>query len=446
MHLAYCIHHKAAGFVTRERAILSVCEQLEQTYSLEILSPADLLQASELSDTPLATVQASHGEKSVSVAPAREHEREEVERFLMGVGVHSDLLSTVWDPGTSGSVRRRIVIHGSEKLIGVASWDSASRLKRDINLHLYVDEQYPEVERIIDHILETVLRDCEPFESRRILLQTTPEQALTRAVALQRGFVRLLPHANGEHLISLTKFTFRGVVTKDNWSLFVDDFEKLTGLLLPRKVPALNEFRNTGITIKTAAGELLLILKLFDFETLISPALVLSPGRAGLIVPIRAYFAKDLFEKARDQMDLFPAREAILHTEKAYFRYNRKVKLFDRGVPILFYLSGSGGGTQEIIGCARVTYSEVLPVYRIGLSLRRQGVLSQDELLKIADKSKNVHVFAFDNFNLFPQRIPFWFLHDNELINKANLVTVEPLPAEHILRICRCGFGLERIN
>lgn len=447
VHIAYCIRHGISGFVTREKAILAASDRLEQAYSLEILSPADFFPGSELPVTPVAEIRASYGEKSVTVATTLEREREEVERFLISMGVDLNVLPAMWDPGASGSVRRRITIRIGERLIGVASWDAASRFKRNINLHLYVDEQNPAAERVIDHVLETVLRDSKPFEYRRILLQTTPEQTLTCATALQRGFVESFPHVNNDHMTGLTKFSYRGVITKDNWSPFANDFGKLTGLRLPQTIPTLDEFRNTGVTIMTSEGKRqLCILRLFDFETLISPALVLSPGRTGLIVPIRVRFAKDLFEKIHYQTDLFPAREAILHVEKAYFRYPRKVKLFDSGVPILFYLSGSGGGTQEIIGCARITYSKVLPVHEVDLSLRRQGVLSYEELLKISDNSENIHAFTFDNFNLFPKRIPLWFLRDNKLISKANLVTVEPLSAGHILRICNCGFGLEEIR
>ena len=445
VHLAYCIHHRATGFVTREKAILSVSDQLEQNYFLEVLSTADLLQASEIADTHPLSVRAAYGQRSVSMASATEREREEVEQFLLAIGVDLDAVPTVWSPGASGSLRRRITIRSGDGLIGIASWDSASRFKSDIELHLYVDEQTAEAERVIDHVLETVLRDSGPFESRTILLRTSPEQTLTRATALKMGFVRSYPHTNKEPLTSLTKFSFRGLITKDNWRLLVNDFGKLTGLRLPQALPTLDEFQNTGVTIENPKGEPISILKLFDFETLVSPALILCPKRTGLIVPIRACFARDLFEKAHYQMDLFPAREAILHVEKAYFRFPRKIKLFERGLPVLFYLSGKGGGTKEVIGCARVTYSDVLSVDQVNVPLWRQGVLSREELLQISDPSDNIHVFTFDNFNLFSERIPFRFLRDSSLITKANLVSVEPLSADHITRLCKCGFGLEDI-
>lgn len=445
VHLAYCIHHRATGFVTRDKAILSASDQLTQNYFLEILSPADLLQGSEIADTHALRVHAAYGQKSVSMVSAREQEREEVEQFLLAIGVAPDAIPAVWSPGASGSLRRRIIIRSGDALIGIASWDSATPFKRDVELHLYVNEQTPEAERVIDHVLETVLRDSGPFESRTISLRTTPEQALTRATALQRGFVRSYTHTNRELLTSLTKFSFRGIITKDNWRLLIDDFGKLTGLRLPQTLPSFDEFQNTGVRIDNPKGKLISILRLFEFETLVSPALILCPKRTGLIVPIRACFARDLFEKVHYQMDLFPAREAILHVEKAYFRFPRKVKLFERGMPVLFYLSGKGGGTKELIGCARVTYSEVLSVDQLNVPLRRQGVLSQEELLRISDPSGNIHVFTFDNFNLFPKRIPFRVLRNSGLISKANLVTVEPLLPQHITRLCRCGFGLEDI-
>ncbi len=73
----------------------------------------------------------------------------------------------------------------------------------------------------------------------------------------------------------------------------------------------------------------------------------------------------------------------------------------------------------------------------------RQGVLSDHELREIADKSGKIHVFTFDNVNLFPKKVPYRFLLANKLISGANLVTVERLQPEHLSRICRYGFGLE---
>jgi hypothetical protein len=110
---------------------------------------------------------------------------------------------------------------------------------------------------------------------------------------------------------------------------------------------------------------------------------------------------------------------------------------------VLFYLSGAGGGSKEVIGCARITYSEVLSVNEISIALTRQGVLSRDILEDIADKKGRVHAFTFDNFNKFPKKIPFETLKANKMISGANLVTAEQLSAKNLVRACEIGFCLQ---
>jgi len=109
---------------------------------------------------------------------------------------------------------------------------------------------------------------------------------------------------------------------------------------------------------------------------------------------------------------------------------------------VLFYLSGSGGGTKEVIGCARVTYSDVLTVDEIELKLKRQGVLSRSELESKANSSGKLHVFTFDNFNRFPIGIPFAFLKKMSMISGANLITTEQLSAKNCMLVCEYGYGV----
>ncbi|MGO9116719.1 MAG: hypothetical protein ACLQPD_03810 [Desulfomonilaceae bacterium] len=440
-HLVYCVHHRATGFVTRDKAILAAGARLKREYGLEVIHPADIVQAYPLRNHGGTSVHAFYGKGKVSIDIAKEHERREVELLLETMGLDSEASAIVWDPGSSGSIRKRITIRYEEQLIGVASWDAASRFNRDVRLYFYLNEENPATDKVIDHVFETVFRDTEAFVSKRIFLYNAPEQARTAATAVERGFVKPQLHETGDNPIRLAKFCFRGIVTKNNWPHFTNDFHEATGLRLPDSLPNAAEFLNTGIRIETADRQPAGLIKLFDFETLTSPAIILCPGRTGLIAPIRSGFAGELFAEVKKQSDLFPSKEAILHLEKAYFRSPRNAKLFDRGIPILFYQSGKG--SQEVIGCGRITYSEVLSIEKLGVSVWRQGVLSDRELKKIAGKSGNVHVFTFDNFNLFPKRIPYSFLRDNKLISGANLVTVEQLRPEQMSRICRRGFELE---
>ena len=140
IHLAYCIHHRITGFITREKAILAASEQLLETYLLEVLSPADLIQPSMPDSRARGPLHAHLGRKSVSVAPATEAERDEVERFLVTRGVPQRELATIWHPGAISSPRRRVTARVGAELMAVASWDGPSSFSRPTVLHLYVDE------------------------------------------------------------------------------------------------------------------------------------------------------------------------------------------------------------------------------------------------------------------------------------------------------------------
>lgn len=348
------------------------------------------------------------------------------------------------DPGSSSLSRRRIIIRNEDQLIGVASWEQGDYFNKVVRLHLYLNEETPSTDRVIDHLFETVFRDAKPFLPRTIRLYTASEQTRTIATALQRGFVEPFSPDHDETRERLAKFCFGGIVYKNNWSEFSNAFREATGLSLPAECPSLPEFTNTGVPVEMNERQEKFLIQLFDFETLSSPAIVLCPQRAGLIVPIRPHFAEELFPELSDQLSLMPSKEAILHIEKAYFRAPRDVKPFSKGTPILFYQSGKTGGS--VIGCGRITSSGIIRVEDVEVSLWRQGVISVQELKKIADKSGTVHVVTFDNINLFPKKVPYSFLRNKELISGANLVTFEKLRADQLTLICKCGFGLEKIS
>jgi len=442
IHLAYCIYHRITGFITREKAMLAVSEQLLDSYHLEVLSPMDLFQPSIAGCRSRVSLQARFGKEDISVVAATETDRSEVERFLIGRGVLQSDLATIWSPGTIATPRSRMIARVGVDLIAVASWDGPSSFSRPTMLHLYVDETSYGVEAVIDHVLESVLRDTQPLSVRIVILDAPIDQPKTRTTAAKRGFIKSFPGGLHSTAGQLCKLTFSGLISSNNWDVFRNEVKKAAHLHFPMRIPTFEEFMNTGIVIKNESDKFLCNLSLFDFETLVSPGVVLCPGRAALIVPIKLQFAKGLFANVQAQGFLFPAPEALLHVEKAYFKSTRGASKFTLGTLVLFYLSGSGNGTKEVIGCARLTYTDVLSVDEVELKLKRQGVLSRSELEGIANSSGKLHVFTFDNFNEFPTRIPFSFLKDMSMISGANLITTEQLSARDCAQVCEFGYGL----
>ncbi|WP_159420377.1 hypothetical protein, partial [Pseudomonas syringae group genomosp. 3] len=96
-----------------------------------------------------------------------------------------------------------------------------------------------------------------------------------------------------------------------------------------------------------------------------------------------------------------------------------------------FYVSGNKS-IQEIIGFARITYSDVISIDEAAIKLDRQGVLSRLELASMVDNSGKIHVFTFDNFLEFDRRVSFLRAKELELISNANLVSPEKVGFEKL--------------
>jgi GNAT superfamily N-acetyltransferase/predicted transcriptional regulator/predicted nucleic acid-binding protein len=427
VHLASCIHHKVDGFVTSEKSILRSSEIIRDTYNLDILSPQDFAQ-SDLSDViEDFELKAMIEDYEIQISSARESEREEIEEFLIRLGITEDQVRSIWEPGSTASSRRRICVRSDHVLIAVASWDSPASLNIHTQLYLFVNESHPAAIKVIDHLLELVSRDACPNQLRRTDLYIAPGQDHTKQTALDRGFRQNLDAKDTSPSGSLTKISYRGTVDRCSWINFAKKFKELTGLSLPEKMPTLEEFVHTGVMIESKRFKKRINVKLFDFETLLSPALFLCKDRNAIILPIRKLYADQLLSNFRIQYEMFPSKEALLYVEKAYFKHPRNAKYFHKGQPIIFYVSGRNGGHKAAVGHARLTYTEILSIEEILIKLSRQGVLSREEMSSYMDSSHRIHAITFDNFNLFNQSVKFADLKKSGLVSKANLVTAETI-------------------
>jgi len=441
VHLAYCIHHHARCFITRDSAILQAGGELQERYGLEVLTPTDIRETYEAAEVEPNEISASSVEQPVSIRNFDERQREDVESFLLALGLDPRTMQDAWPPESLELGKRRLVARIGARTAGVSSWDHPNLCGR-VSIELHVDEQLPGHETVIDHVLETVLRDAKPFTARLISLHSAVEQVETCDTARKRGFIEA-KESPAAGLRTFWKFAYNGVITTQNWSDFANDFHRLTDLNLPARMPGAREFENTGIVVDDKLGEKQHVLPLFEFESFVSPALVLCAGRTGIIQPIQKRFADDLLTRAGAQKSLLPFSEAYLRIEKAYFRSPSRSAMFRRGTPVVFYVSGSGGGPQHVIGFARVTYSEVLHKDAIDVALVRQGVLPPKMIKERTIKDK-VHVFTFDNFNRFTRFVPYDYLRMKAMISGANLVGPEPLPHEQLVTLCTEGFRSER--
>lgn len=422
MHLAYCISAGIGGFITREKALLRVCNEIKDKYGVAILSPDEIvLDDNDLSDTskPL------NADFSFDVSLVTD----EIKRFIDSFTAPSTITSifTTASPIRTASSVYEARLDGS--LFGVYFSQKPVKSTSSAVAALYIDEGCPQAIAAIDHFLEMALRYKNGF-SYRLDIYIGKDQALTEETLLRRGFFR-----SGDHFVKIVSSLF---LDSKNWGRFVKGIKSFCGFSLPEKLPLKKELQNTGICFTDSNGKIE-TFSWFDFETVIGPRFILTSDRDCVLVPIREPFANGLIGNVKNQLSLLSSHEKTLLIEKAYFRSSIKSSLFRRGGIIAFYVSGAKS-IQELIGFARITYSDVINIDEATIKLDRQGVLSRDELSGIADGYGQIHVFTFDNFLEFDRRVSFQKAKELGLISNANLVSPEKIDSEKLKTLIECAF------
>jgi hypothetical protein len=175
-----------------------------------------------------------------------------------------------------------------------------------------------------------------------------------------------------------------------------------------------------------------------QLESLLSPVLILSPGRDAVVVPIRKEFADRLFQCSR-QLLLFGAPEAVLLTERAYFSAPRTAGTLQQYVPLFFYESAQAGrGRGSIIASARITATQIVEKQAMTEGLSRRGVLNHQGIASITDAT-SVAATLFDNIMLLRKPIALQALRTIGCADPSNFVTARKIQSQHAIRIAEDG-------
>ena len=438
-HLASCIWHRVYGFITRDGAILRRAEELREKHNLRIISPADLCEPLEIPSTRREPMTAMVGREEVEIVTFDELDRADVERFLGKQGVSPTGISAGLGQGTTRFPTTMSVMRVGRRIVGFGSWADRPAAGRESVARLYVDEEFPHVDRIVDHLLEHSINRGVRGRLCRVDLKTSPGQVTIRDVAVKRGF-RRPDLKNGAESKDLSKISMMGAITESNWRTFKNSFQEETGRELPRDLPRYEELVNTGVVLDAEGTGLPLAVSLFDFETVISPGALVSRGRVGVMVPVREPYARQLLPLRESQRTLLAERETVLRLERAYFLAAGKHRLFPRGTIVVFYASQE---RREAVAMARVTFSDTLTKRQAVLNLGRQGVLTAEEIGQRAGPQGEVAGFTFDNLMVFRKGIPHHELKQLGCIGGANLVTAQRLPYAKLRLVVERAFDLE---
>lgn len=436
-HLAACIYHRAYGFVTRDGRILSHAEVLRDQYGLRVASPTDLAPSdSGAADPGASAVTAELDHRLLTGGSLKDNDRAALANFLERLGLSADRRDAVLNPGTTQQPAEQRVVKVGDRIVGVASLAPPTILGQPWIAHVYVEESRPESQVTAEHLFDWLQRPRSFGKLYRIDLHSVAGKLTTKQVALDCGF-RRVQTGNGGSSATLSKLVYGGFVLPDRWRSFSTDFREQTGLRLAATMPAWSEASDKGIEISQAetAGN---HIPLFDFETLISPGLLLPVGRTGVVVPVRPNYAEQLLPPTVKQSSLLPDREAAFRLERAYFFRAGRHGLLPRGTIVVFYLSEP---RMEAAAVARATFSATLSKEEAVATLSRQGVLTSADIEARADAEGRVTAFTFDCLTGIPRTVSYSDLKRLDCVGPANYVAAEAISHDQLLRIVSAGFG-----
>lgn len=301
IHLAYCSLH-GVGFITREKAILRKSSALLEFHGITVVSPSEL-DFSLRSDKALSVL--SPNEK-LEFKVWDVQFRDGLKEFLQSIGVERFLIDALNGRRQGNNNLNEIIVFDGTEIIGFCSWTLPYLLNPQIDCYLFVNETNNNSITVIDHFIERVIRDSCKNKITRIDLQFERKQALTKKTAKKKGYI------DTDKSNLLTKISYNGFISNDNWKEFSFNFFDLTKRRLPKKLSKKNELTNTGIRITQDSSVYSKCLSIFDFESLISPGVILHEDRDCLLLPIKEVYANDLLGNATPQFQLFPSKHNSL--------------------------------------------------------------------------------------------------------------------------------------
>jgi len=147
-----------------------------------------------------------------------------------------------------------------------------------------------------------------------------------------------------------------------------------------------------------------------NIERVLYPAKIADAEIPSFIIPIRAWWAKDLFDKELAEEIIWGANEELaLRREVVYYCSKRALQAPGR---ILWYVSQKGGdGSSSVLGairaCSRLDEIVVAKPKELHKRFRRLGIYSFKKVLETAknDLDKEIMAVKFSDTELFPNPI-----------------------------------------
>lgn len=436
-HLAYCVYYGIPAFLTLENKILRAQKEMLKQYNLQICSPIDMgFDVGNFDFQEIDRVSKlidSNGVVLVKQPSALEVKNIISKLYDLDVNISkffsSYPLDSIIDLNIAYTNNEPIALFAVQRQRGVLS-----------AYILIAQDNAGELLPLIDHFLETISRVSQKISPNEIRLYAS-NLSLLNAVCIRRGYILDKDYSGRQN--SYKKLIVPLIISASNWLEFKEKIELETSIMLPIEIPSYKANEENDAYIEIKERNRYQKLSLFQLETTFSPSVFLLPERDGVIVSIKQGYAEGLISRSGTQLPFPINNESFLRLEKAYFRSpERHSNLFCAGMPIVFYESKGNRNTgRGVIGLARITSSSIVSVQQAIAQYRRNGVLSERELQKLASDKNKIHVLTFDNFKEFINPVSY---NDLKAIGcaKASLVAPEKVNSPNLSSIIHRGYNL----
>lgn len=227
-HLAYAIHNKLSGFVTREKAILNARNALLTKYGLDIVSASDFTRPKAMYETKEAySIDGINGAQ-LKIDTNSTLPNVDVDTFLKNIGILSISSKDIWQKGVASNKQEHLSVYEDNELVAIGSWFPPLPIVMDFNAFIFIREDYGNAVKLVDHFLEKLFRSISTVGIHRIFLLIGINQIQTRAAALKRGFT-VYETSKITSVIKLIKYAAGGAINKDQWRDFIINGKCLLG-------------------------------------------------------------------------------------------------------------------------------------------------------------------------------------------------------------------------
>ena len=423
-HIAHAAIARAAAFITRDGAILSARSELLAKFGVDVVTVEEVI---DLLPEP-------HVNNSVQLHGDGFHvelvDVSEIRQYLRDAGVNVSAVYELLEKARIPAFAHCEAIRCDGKIVGIGVVQASRGVDPVAKMMVHVQHGYQEAGLFADYLLSRLVEICSKNCPIVIELIRFAGQTSVNKLATARGFQRVGASP------SFSKIALGRPCTQASWPAMAQKIRRCTGVVLPESLNYADGGR--GIEVTSADG-IKLRLDITTIENLLSPTLLIWPGRGGVIAPIMRAYADDLLGTSlQAKFDFIVSRPAAFLSQRGYVNSPRAAKKMTVGSPIVFYESKrTSGGRGAAVAVARIVNSVVVSKSHLNTKKDDRLVIdSPDEF----SATEDVLLTTFDNLMIFPSPVSLGALRRLGVIDGANLVSAAPVSNVQLSEILSAGW------